>query len=532
MRQRLTGATVALLLAASVAVADDAIPRPDLSGAAEPVREALTREADRMAELLELAEESEDGEVVAAGWIGLGDSYFAHDYFAEALEAYRAARALVGDKGALVYRIGLAHMAEGRLEPGIEAYTIALDQGVGPLRMPARVRRGRAYLERGDTEAALADFREAARLAPDSPAALGGLGRAELAAGNAEVALEHLRRAVELDPAATRLRQPLGMAYRALGDRAGARAALSGVGEGEPALADPVVVEITQRSRSPQFFLQTGLVQADRGDFEAAAALIGRAAELSPDDLSIVSNYGRVLAEAGQYGRARRALKRVTATDAATIEDWLYLGGIEQAEGRLEDAEAAFREAIAFEPGNATAREALARIALDRGDFTDARATFLSLAEASRDRAVRDRLNYWAGVSALGAGECSGALDSLEAARAGGPPYDPALLQALARARATCPGAERAALEEALDWSEQIYDAVPGLETSATLAMAYAALGRFNDAVDLQAQAMFEALKTTGLEARPGLGEDMARYREGQPAARAYRAEDPVFRLN
>lgn len=529
MRLRLTGATVALLLAAVVAVADDTVPRPDLSGAAEPVRKALSAEAGRMAELLE---RGDDADALAEGWLELGDSYFAHDFYAEALEAYRAASALVGERGPIAYRIGLTHMAEGRLEPGIEAYTIAIERVPDALRMPALVRRGRALLDRGDDEAALADFREAVRLAPESPAALGGLGRAELAAGDAEAALEHLGRALELDPAATRLRQSLGMAYRTLGDRAGARTALAGVGEGEPALADPVVVEITRRSRSPQFFLQSGLAQADRGDFDAAVVLIGRAASLAPDDLSILANYGRVLAESGRYELARKALERVTATDVAMIDDWLYLGGIERAEGRLEAAEAAFREAIALEPDNPTAQEALARVSLHRGGFGEARAAFVALAQATRGAAARGRLLYWAGVSALGAADCERALAHLEAARAGGPPYDAALLQALARARATCPGTERAALEEAFDWSEQIYEAAPGLETSATLAMAYAALERFPDAVDLQTQAMFEALKTGGLEGRPGLQVDMARYRVGQRAERAYRATDPLFRLN
>ena len=165
MRLRLTGATVALLLAAASAAGE--VPLPDLSGAADPVREALAAEAARMAELLD---REQDDEALAAAWTGLGDSYFAHDYFAEALDAYAAARALAGERGPLVYRIGLAHMAEGRLERGIEAYTTALGLVDDTLRMPALVRRGRALLDRGDTDAALNDLAAAAeRFARNSP---------------------------------------------------------------------------------------------------------------------------------------------------------------------------------------------------------------------------------------------------------------------------------------------------------------------------------------------------------------------------
>ncbi|MEL7373868.1 MAG: hypothetical protein AAGJ36_05345, partial [Pseudomonadota bacterium] len=63
-------------------------------------------------------------------------------------------------------------------------------------------------------------------------------------------------------------------------------------------------------------------------------------------------------------------------------------------------------------------------------------------------------------------------------------------------------------------------------------AMVYAALDRFEDAVDLQAEAMFEVLKLTGLERRPELQADMARYRSGQPALRAYAATDPLFQID
>jgi hypothetical protein len=48
--------------------------------------------------------------------------------------------------------------------------------------------------------------------------------------------------------------------------------------------------------------------------------------------------------------------------------------------------------------------------------------------------------------------------------------------------------------------------------------MVFAALGRFDDAVDLQAQAIFEALKRGQLEVRPDLQADMERYQNAQPA--------------
>ena len=45
---------------------------------------------------------------------------------------------------------------------------------------------------------------------------------------------------------------------------------------------------------------------------------------------------------------------------------------------------------------------------------------------------------------------------------------------------------------------------------------------RFDDAVDLQMQAIFEALKTGELAQRPDLRENLERYEAGQPAAFAF----------
>ncbi|MEL6448242.1 MAG: tetratricopeptide repeat protein [Pseudomonadota bacterium] len=528
-RRRAMGITVALTLVASLAAADSTVPKPDLSESAEPVRESLTAEAARMTALLS---QTEDAWALASGWLALGDSYFAHDFYAEALTAYAAAQGRVGEQGPILYRVGLAHMAEGRAAPGVAAFDVAISDLPDSLRMPAFVRRGRARLDLGDTAGARNDFEAALRLAPESPAALGGLGRAELAAGDAAKARDYLKRALELDPAATRLHQPLGMAYRTLGNIPAARAILADVGDGEPTLSDPVIAAIAQRSRSPQFFVQTGLAQADRGNFDAAADFIGRAVALAPDDLTIVATHGRVLAESGNYGAARAAFERVTDADAASAEDWLYLGRIEQAEGQFKAAKVAFQNAIALNAKDSTARESLARILLHEGGFDEATTIYEALASETRARDERGRLNYWAAVSALGAGDCPGALKRLSDGLAGEPPFDAALLQASARAWATCPGTGAAHLQTAQSWSEDIYLAAPGVETARTLAMVYAALDRFEDAVDLQAEAMFEVLKLTGLERRPELQADMARYRSGQPALRAYAATDPLFQID
>ena len=82
-------------------------------------------------------------------------------------------------------------------------------------------------------------------------------------------------------------------------------------------------------------------------------------------------------------------------------------------------------------------------------------------------------------------------------------PEDGNLLELFARAGASCATASAEQRQRALDRAQAIYDAQPAAEHCEALAMAMAAHGRFEEAIEYQAQALFEAARRGGLE---GLG--------------------------
>lgn len=502
-------------------------PAPNLASVAPPVRAAIEEETRRVVTLLQSAEGEDE---MLAGWLSLGDTLFAHEFGAEARVAYDAAAALGDADGQVPYRQGLLAVFEGRLDDAIPAFNRAVSAPDEALQASARVRRGRAYLEQGDWRSAEVDFAAALVFDADSPAALGGAGRAALAGGNPEAAVEYLERALRIDPGASLLYQPLGLAYRELGDRERARAALAQVGEGEPDFEDPVLAAIQTKSRSPQFWLQSGLAQAERGDFAGAADLIGRAAALAPEDLDILASYGRVLAQLGEYELSLKALERVVTGADPEPADWLYLGRVQQALGQLEPARDAYRRAGELDPADPVPREALARIDLYDGRFAAAVQGFRALGEAAGAPRERARYGYWEGLALLAQDDCAAAAPVIGKAMAADEPVAADLLQVAARIRATCDDTLAPSVEEAVSWAELAYNQQPGLLSAETLAMAYAAAGRWRDAEDLQAQAIFEALKLGALDQRPALQENMARYRERQPAVQPYAPDDPLFR--
>ncbi|NKI36515.1 tetratricopeptide repeat protein [Wenzhouxiangella sp. XN79A] len=505
------------------------VPAPDLGDAAAPVRDAL---AEARSAMIDLRAQTDDPITLANAWLALGDTYFAHDFQRQAEAAWQQTLALQPARSDLLYRLGVLALLNGDSATAIQRLNAALELAHPDVLVPARIRRGRAHLNEGNIDAARSDFQTALRLQPESPAALGGLGRVALADGRGEEAVDLLGRALSLDPAGTRLYFSLGQALRELGRVDEAREALLRAGEGEPQIEDPIMLQIQQRSRSPQFYLEAGLAQADRGDFEAAAQMLSRASLLDRDNPTVVAAYGKVLARNGQYELARAALRRLRELGSLSAEDWVVLGQVEARTGAMDQALGAYAGALTLEPGLAAAREGRARVWLHQGDLERAAATFAELAEAAEAPDERARLRYWQGLTHLAAGDCRAAQPVMEQAFDAVEPRDVALLGAIARMRASCLDADPDALDEALEWSKQIYDLRGGVDAAATLAMVSAAVGRFQDAVDLQAAAIFEALKAGELERRSDLQPNMRRYESEQRATRPFPPDDPRFRFD
>jgi tetratricopeptide (TPR) repeat protein len=495
---------------------------PDLSEFPASVRQIIEESRDSV----ERTVASAGAALQSQAWGQYGEVLQAHGLDQSARQAYLNAHHLDPLRLDWIYLIATVDISEGRLESGIEWLDRVL--AADSTDSPALIRRGRAHLELGQAAQADEDFNRALLVNPDSPAALAGAGRVALEQGRFDDAERLLRRALELSPAADALYQPLGMALRGQGRADAARAALAQAGEMDTPFSDPLIERVRDRSRSPQFYLELALAQAESGELGAAQQLLATALSLAPDDELIIENYGDVSARLGALGEARAAFEALAGMRPEDPAVLFRLAQVNELGGALDAAEQGYREVITLSPGFPGAREALAFITLARREFGAASLEFGRLADAAPAEDAA-RLRYWQALAELGAGQCALGGDRLEALHRGAQNTDPEVMAAIARVRSSCGSADRAAIEEAFGWAEALYQQSPDLETAATLAMVYAALGQFDDAIDLQAQAMFEALKAGALEARSDLSSDMERYREQLPAERPFDRLHPVF---
>ncbi|MEE4330036.1 MAG: tetratricopeptide repeat protein, partial [Wenzhouxiangella sp.] len=490
----------------------------------EPVREAIER---ARAAVAATADSGPNERALIFG--NFGDVLLAHGFAAEARVAYSNARELAPAVFDWHYMLGVLELGEGQLDAAIGHLDRALEIHGGDY--PARIRRGDLLLDLGLPNLAEKDFERALLLNPDSVAARAGLGRVALDRSQFEQAADYLSEALELAPAATRLHEPLGRAYRGLGDIERARFHFDQRGDGDVPIRDPLLDRVTASSRSPQMFLELALDQAEQGNLAASRGFLIQALALDPDDALVLENYGEVTARMGDLDEARAAFRRLLDLTPDSADAHFYLGQVEELRGEPAAALEAYEAALALDPGNEAAREAIPFALMAQQRFEGAAERFRALAAATSDDERRRRHLYWQGLAQAGAGNCRDSAALLEQARDLAAAFDPDIMGALARLRATCLRGDDDDLREALVWAEMVYDTSPGMNSATTLAMVSAALGQFDDAVDFQAQAMYEALRSGTLESRDDLKTNMERYQSERRAETPFAANDPLFSI-
>ena len=277
--------------------------------------------------------------------------------------------------------------------------------------MVAYLRRGEAYRKRGESEAALRDFRAASRVDRNAvkPAELMGdveydlgrfaaaadayrrcvaiddanarhqfkLGLALFRAGDAAGAAGPLRRAASLDPRMADARYVLGLSLRRAGQRDEAIRAFEEAVGASPALSaarEELAALYAEAGRTSEGIAQLEAIAAlepDRPERQAAVALaharagrtdlavgvLGRAAERYPDNAVIFVALGRVWFESAERARDRvglrkalEALEPFTRGPSASGEAVALYGRALVLSGDLAPGEALLREAAEMLP--------------------------------------------------------------------------------------------------------------------------------------------------------------------------------------
>jgi Flp pilus assembly protein TadD len=194
---------------------------------------------------------------------------------------------------------------------------------------------------------------------PEDGALLLLLGEVHVASGQFDAAIDVLRRAAELEPERDRIHFQLGTAYANTGRR---DEALEAFGAELTRSEDPQVLVLARINRSL-------LLQRANRWAEAAEELEG-VLQFEPDRTNVYGDLASLCVQAGDADRARRALERGAAVGFRSAAHWYSVGARLFNDERLDDAAAAFEQALAIDPTRPDAHRSLAATLdrLGRGD--------------------------------------------------------------------------------------------------------------------------------------------------------------------
>ncbi len=207
---------------------------------------------------------------------------------------------------------------------------------------------------KGSLDEAIAAYRQAIALEPNSAEAHGNLGNALKGKRQFEGAIAAFRQAIALDPRQANARFNLGVILRSQGQLDEAIAIFREV--------------IVLNPNVPEVHNSLGNALKEKGELDGAIAAYRQAIALRPDLPETYSNLGTALRDKGELDEAIAAYRQAIVLRPSLAEAHGNLGIALRERGELDEAIAAYRAAIALRPNFADAYNNLGVALNERGN--------------------------------------------------------------------------------------------------------------------------------------------------------------------
>jgi tetratricopeptide (TPR) repeat protein len=276
---------------------------------------------------------------------------------AEAL--YRQALALDPTHTGALHYFGVLHYQRGQHDAAASLMSRALKLDRHDAACWSN--RGLVAAALGHLDEAMICYDQALQLKPDFADARNNFGVALQAQGSLNEALEQYRLALAAHPTMADAHLNMGTV-------------LSKLGRFDEALAcyrDLLALD----ANSAEAHFNSGNAHREQGHHNSAIASFERALALRPDYVEAHVNLGSLIGRLGDYAGAEAHYRRAVALKP-TPTHLVCLGGSLAAQGRLDEEEGFYREALALDPHYADAHQNLAWLLLKRGDYKQGWAEF------------------------------------------------------------------------------------------------------------------------------------------------------------
>jgi len=357
-----------------------------------------------------------------------------------------------------------------------------------------------AYRRNGQLDRAVDEYRKALDCRPDLAPAHLGLGLLFSEHGSLDEAVVHLTHAVRMKP-----------------DCARAHAELGWVRAQQGATQEAVLHYYTALQTRPGLATvhnRLGAALADQDTLDAAVAQYRQALRAQPDYVPAHYNLSLALKALGMYEEAISHLERVLRTRPNDAQVHFELAIVLTSTGNTNEAILHYEEAVRIDPSRADAHTNLGLALSQRGDLADAIVHYRRAIEIQPDHALA---HYNLGGALAQQGRNREALRHYRRAVQLRPNHD-VMLDSLAWLLATTSDQEVRNPLQAVTLAERACE-VAGHDNPRlldTLAAAYAAAGRFDDAVATASRAVELAVSLGQIDYARQIRSHLQRYQSGR----------------
>ena len=463
------------------------IPTPDTSKLTPETAKHLAAERAGFDELRAGAV----GPPLAQIYGNIGALYLRNGFDDAAAVAFFDASQISPNDGRWLYLRGVIARKLKRNDDARVDFQAALEQD--KVYLPIRYRLADTLIDLGDLAGARKLLEDAAREHADQPVIFAMLGQLALRQKRYADAIDNINAALKLDPKANELYKHLADAYAGQGNAKAAAEARAKAGDVAPRLDDPLVAGVyaaapPQLSGTP---IEQAQALARQGRIGAAREKLADILKTNPDDADALALSARIEASMGNIAIAQAEIESALKVkpDSATVS--LSSGIVAEHAGDDAKAYEAYRHAQHQDAKYADSYLLLGNAEMRRNHYAQAAEQYRQFAALQPDNAIA----YAHLVAAqVAQGKCADALQSINGALARRA-KDGDLMQIFVRLASTCPAASPQERDVALDYGQLLYKQSSGAGNSSALALAMAAHGKFKEAQEYQAEAIFDAVR-------------------------------------
>lgn len=469
------------------------------------------------------------GERLAQAYAVIASAYARVGLYDPALTALWNAEQLLPEDPRWIYAQGLVAYARGDAATAKTQLQRAL--AITPDYMPLRAALASLQIQAGDLDAARKLLADHVAKHTDQPLPYALLGDIALRQKRYPEAVTQYQQALKLDPPATRLYRSLAEAQQGAGNAAAAAESRAKAGDVPVRLSDPLaqglfggpgiesVDPFALNLNSAMFFVSIGRYAAAR---ESADAALNR----KPGDAGAIAMRARIDAVEGRIDAARQRVATALAAQPGNALLLLTQGAIQEIAVDDVGAQTAFQKAIEADSNLSEARLRLGQLLMRTGRPADAIAQFRALTQLNPNNG-----EGWAQLLAAeaAAGRCVDGLREMNDVIAGRPDYG-FVIQLSVRAASTCRGATAEQRRKALADGERLYRLSNAGEVAEAYALALAANGKWKEAEETQAAALFGAVSSRDATRQALYREFYDRFKAKQLPDLPWPSQHPLFK--